>query len=192
MSVIHLLKSLMGDGMKQLYKYIRVIVWIVPVSLFSLLAYAGESGYFFAKAKEAARTGQLDAAFMNYRFLLINDPDFKLRHLALFANGEYNFLMSSYAEATSLFKDYLETKTDDQSKLFALAYLYKMAEIKKEKDLFQKWQKQIVALKQHLFLFQEAKEYLYQSPLLRAHRAVFSIDKIEFFIEGDLFAQIIL
>lgn len=77
----------------------KLIIFICFSGIFfSSLAWgASEESRQFLMAQKAAKAGQADFAFMHYRNLLSNYPNSKYRETALFAEGEYYFMLSSCA-----------------------------------------------------------------------------------------------
>jgi len=51
-------------------------------------------------------------------------------------------------------------------------------------------EKQIIDLQQVSFVFRESKKISYKSPLYQNYKTIIHIDKIEFFVEGELFAKV--
>ncbi len=148
-------------------------------------ASAGESDQLYSKATKAAKSGQLDFAFMHYRSLFQKDPQGKYKEQALFALGEYFFLNAHYQEASKYFTTYLGNDFPKGRKLFALLYLFKIAQIKNNPPLIDELKKKIITFERQSFIFREAKEYQYLSPLNRSHKVIFTIDYIEFYIGGN-------
>jgi len=153
---------------------------------------AGEDARIYSRALSAARAGQIDFAFMHYRALLKDYPDSKLKARALFAQGEYYFLSPNYREAASYFNEFMRLNPDSQGKLFALAYLLKIAQLQGNQSLEKDLQKSILTLHPVGLVFSEFKEYGYRSPLNRRYKAVFYIDKVQFYAQGEMFVQISL
>lgn len=152
--------------------------------------YAEEGGRLYSSAIREARSGNKDTAFMYFRSFLVNYPDSRYARDALFATGEYYFLISDYADSARAFTRYLDDYPDSPCVSFALAYLLKIAEKRGEEALVGDLKKKIATLRQMSFLFRESKEYKYRSALFRKHKAVYYIDRAEFYIDGELFAKI--
>ena len=162
---------------------------LLVLSFFNI-AHAQEGGQIYSMAVREARSGNIDAAFMYFRSLLTNYPDSKYTENALFATGEYYFLIADYADAIPAFTRYLNDYPDSAGITFTLMYLLKIAEKRGQELLAKNLEKKIVTFRQMSFLFRESKEYKYQSALYRKHRVVYYIDKVEFYIDGELFAKI--
>lgn len=158
---------------------------------FNAPGHAAEDAVLYSKAVQAAGTGHADFAFMHYNALLRDYPHSKFREQALFAAGEYYSRLPYYSKAAAAFKDLVKDYPASAGKLFALAYLYKIAQEEKNQEKLDELKKQIITFERVGFVFKESKEYRYQSPLdRRSYRAVFHIDKVEFFAGGERFAQI--
>ncbi|TAN60952.1 tetratricopeptide repeat protein [bacterium] len=160
------------------------------VSLFLGICYAEEGGRLYSSALREARSGNKETAFMHFRSFLANYPDSRYARDALFATGEYYFLISDYADSVQAFTRYLDDYPDSPCVSFALVYLLKIAEKRGEESLASDLKKKIATLRQMSFLFRESKEYKYRSALFRKHKAVYYIDRAEFYIDGELFAKI--
>jgi outer membrane protein assembly factor BamD (BamD/ComL family) len=151
---------------------------------------AQTSGEFYSQAVSLVKAKDLDSAFLHFRSLFNEYPNSKYAQRALFATGEYYYLVSNYKEAVTTFIKYLNDYPDSANRLFALMYLYKIAELKQEESLLENLKKEIVDFKQLVFLFRKFKEYKYRSPLLRKHKVIYYIDKVEFYVNGELFEEI--
>lgn len=171
----------------------RLRIWVLALSClltFNAPGHAAEDALLYSKAVQAARAGHADFAFMHYNALLRDYPHSKFREQALFAVGEYYFRLPYYSKTVAALNDLVKDYPASTGKLFALAYLYRIAEEEKNQEKLDELKKQIITFERVGFVFKEFKEYRYQSPLDRNHQAVFHIDKVEFFVGGDRFAQI--
>jgi hypothetical protein len=121
---------------------------------------------------------------------LENYPDSRNAEEALFATAEYYFLLGDFTDARPGFIKFISEYPDSKAKPFALVYLIKIAEKQAQESLAESLRKQIITSQQLVLLFRDFKESQYLSPLYRRHKAVHFIDKIEFYIDGELFAQI--
>jgi hypothetical protein len=79
---------------------------------------------------------------------------------------------------------------DFKGKLFALAYLYKIAESAGQEELKEKLKTEIVTFKRVSLLFRNSQKYVYRSPLLKRYKVEYYIDRVEFYLDGESFAQI--
>jgi outer membrane protein assembly factor BamD (BamD/ComL family) len=169
--------------------YVWFIVFLCLFSMAVRPAYPGEDGELYSNARESAKSGNLNFAFMYYRQILDDFPASKYSEQALFGTGEYYFLTLNFRESASSFIKFIGDYPQSKAKPFALMYLLKIAE-KEERLLMDDFKKDIMGLKQSIFLFKDYKEHKYRSPLLRELKAVYYIDKVEFYVQGELFAKI--
>ena len=88
------------------------------------------------------------------------------------------------------FNALLEEYPNSEKKLYVLAYLLSIAKREKETLLIQRFAKEIVDLQQVSFVFRETKKITYRSPLNQVYKTIIYIDKIEFYVEGKLFAKV--
>ena len=171
-----------GDSMK------RWVFWFV------LLIWVGGSGFSFgaarvyAKAVQFARAGQAHFAFMQYNNLLRAYPTSQYRSQAIFATGEYYYQIANYQDAQEAFKFFLDENPDSKERLYALAYLLSIAQ--KNAASAEELERTIINLQQVSLVFREKKEITYRSPLYQDYKTVIHINKIEFYVEGKLFAKV--
>ena len=169
----------------------RYFIWTVLA-----LIWLGSAGFapgetrLYSKAVRFAQAGQVHFAFMQYNQLLRNYPASKYRGRALFAAGEYYFRISGFQDAEKAFTAFLDEYPDAQEKIYALAYLLRIARRNGNEASVEDLEKQIIDLRQVSFVFRESKEAAYRSPLHQNYKAVSYIDKIEFYVEGKLFAKV--
>lgn len=170
----------------------RSKVWMVLAGILFIpaLGHAGEADALYAKAIQAARSGREDFAFMYYNQIDRGYPKSRYREQVLLAKGEYFYELPAYVQAKEYFEKLLEEYPQSPGKLFILAYLYKIAEADGKTDLIENLKKEILTFRQVGLVFKETREYQYQSPFYRVCRAVFYIDKVEFFRGGELFATV--
>jgi outer membrane protein assembly factor BamD (BamD/ComL family) len=166
------------------------ILFTLFLLLYCSLVYALEDDYIYREAIKAAKTKDFAYAFMSFRYLLTNFPDSKYTEDALFATGEYYFLIGDYTDARPALIKFINEYPDSKAKPFALVYLLKITEKQTQRTLAQGLEKEIVTSRQLVLLFKDFKEFQYLSPLNRRHKVVHFIDKVEFYIDGELFAKI--
>lgn len=171
----------------------RMRVWIILTGWLLLVpasGYAGEADALYAKALQAARAGRVDFAFMYYNQIDREYPRSRYREQVLLAKGEYFYELPAYVQAREAFGKLLEEYPQSPGKLFVLAYLYKIAEAEGKVEPIENFKKEILTFRQVGLVFKETKEYKYPSPFYRNFRAVFYIDKVEFYRGGELFATV--
>lgn len=170
----------------------RKILFLVTLLVFLCIfaVYAEESQRLFISGKRAAKAGNSAFAFMSFRSLLENFPDSSYRQEALFANAEYYFLIGAFTDARPAFIRFLSEYPDSKARPFVLLYLSKIAEAQGEPALAESLRQEIITSQQLVLLFRDYKQFQYLSPLNRRHKAVHFIDRIEFYIDNEFFAQI--
>jgi hypothetical protein len=164
------------------------VLMLIP--LFYEIGFAQTDAQIYSMAVKAAQSGELDFSFMHFRSLLRNTRNSKYKERALFAIGEYFYLNAGYSDAASAFEQFISDYPNSRGYIFALAYLFKIAKIRGDAPLVKNLEKKILTHKQQSFLFSNFKEYKYNSPFCRKHRAVYYIDRIEFYVDGEFFAKI--
>ena len=161
---------------------------------FVLLIWVSCSGFSFgaariySKAVQFARAGQVHFAFMQYNNLLRSYPMSQYRDQALFATGEYYYQIGNLQGAETAFKTFLDENPDSEERLYALAYLLSIA-VKNALPVAD-LERSIINLQQVSLVFRETKEIAYRSPLYQDYKTVIHINKIEFYVEGKLFAKV--
>ena len=171
-------------------KFKKTILLFVLILACDSWALADESQRLYAAGLRAAKKKDLAYAFMSFRSLLENFPHSRRTQEALFATAEYYFMIGAYSDARPalirLITDYPESK----ARPFALLYLSKIARFQGEEALAESLQQEIITSQQLVLLFRDFKKFQYLSPLHRKHKAVHFIDRIEFYIDDELFAQL--
>ena len=157
---------------------------------FSPLAFAGPDSQIYSKAVKLARSQQQDFAFMQFNRILRDFPKSKFREPALFACGEYYFDILNYQESNNLFNTLLNEFPNSKSKIFILAYLLKIAQAQRDEVLAKNLEQEIISSQKVGLVFKDYQEYKIKSPQNRWHKVIFRINKIEFFINENLFIEI--
>jgi len=171
--------------------FLRIfIIFSLIITLCSPAAMAGEDARLYAQARKMAKSGQTDFAFMQYQAILRNYPKSRFTEQALFADGEYNFTIQDYAQAKTAFQAFLAQYPQSRGRLFALAYLWRITRAQNDEAAAKDFEKEMIAQKQVSLVFRDRKEYKYLSPLNHTFKAAIHIDKIEIYMEGELFAKI--
>ncbi|MFH0827190.1 MAG: outer membrane protein assembly factor BamD [Candidatus Omnitrophota bacterium] len=171
----------------------RLKIFILLAVLFlecGSLALADESQRLYVSGVKAAKSKDWAFAFMSFRSLLENHPHSPHAQEALFANAEYYFLIGAFTNARPAFIRFLTEYPGSKARPFALLYLSKIAEAQRQPDLAESLDQEIITSQQLVLLFRDYKQFEYLSPLQRKHKAIHFIDRIEFYIDDELFAQI--
>ncbi|MBU0468541.1 MAG: hypothetical protein KJ736_05695 [Candidatus Omnitrophica bacterium] len=168
----------------------KTIFIIILTFAMEYSAFATDMSKIYKKAESDAKGGHADFAFMGYRKVLSANPKESYKQQALFAVAEYYYKMSDHKNSAKYFKEYLKVSKDENGRLFAFVYLMKLAKIEKNESLIVDLESEIKLVKRNSFIFDNTKEYSFESPLNRNHRAVYYIDKIEFYVEKENIASI--
>ena len=172
-------------------KKFRVTIFLVILTFaMHSFAFAADMTKIFKKAEKDAKMGHPDFAFMGYRKVLSANPKESYKRKALFAIAEYYYQIADHKSSENYFKEYLKVSKDENGRLFAYVYLMKLAKIEKNESLILGIEEEIKLVKRNSFIFDNTKEYLFESPLNRNHKAVYYIDKIEFYVEKENIASI--
>jgi hypothetical protein len=151
---------------------------------------AGEDAAVFVSGVRFARAGRKDFAYMGFRTILRDHPHSRFFAPALFSTGEYSFALRDIAQARKSFQNHVIGYPGAEANIFALAYLWKIADMEKNESAAEQMIKEIVNLKQVSLIFRKSQEYKYRSPMDNQYLAVIHIDHIEIFLGGVLFAKI--
>jgi len=168
------------------------IPWLIIFLSFSLLglrqAHGRTEEYF--QAQEAVKSGNKEFSFIYFLSELRNNPQSEKRQEALFATAEYLFFIHAYNDAFNVLVEFVEDYPLSEMRTSALFYMLKIAQTWGKEDLAKAIKKQIINQKRTVFIFQETKEYNFKSPLDIDHKLIYYIDKLEFYSDGNLQAQI--
>lgn len=159
-------------------------------TLFVNPGFAQGSKEIYSLAVNAARAGDKDSAFMYLTSLMSSYPDSEYAESALFGLTEYYFSINSYHDAAREVMKLIDKYPESQTRPVALCYLLKISRLLEQGPLTKKLEKEITTSKHFSFVFRDHKEYLYTSPLGRKYRVAYYIDRVEFYIDGELFEKI--
>jgi len=177
---------LKGENMKT---RIFTVVLMCILVLFET-GFCQDCGADYKMAVQAAKNKEMDLSYLYLDSFLTGCPGSGLRDRVLFAAGEYNFETNNFKQAATNFVELVDNYPDFKGKLFALAYLYKIAESAGQHELQEKLKTEIVTFKRVSLLFRNSQKYVYKSPLLKRHKVEYYIDRVEFYLDGESFAQI--
>ena len=179
-------------GSVEMKKFSLLIVAVM--SVISILglgeAYAQSDAVLYKIAKKAAATGDNDYAFMCFRSIINSSSRSKFYKEALFSTGEYYYSMGDYRNADRSFSSFLDTYPKDEAFPFAIAYMLRIDEQMQISKTTEGLRKKLITFKQLSLLFSEFKELTYKSPLNLHYKAIYFIDRIEMYINEDLFEKI--
>jgi TolA-binding protein len=169
----------------------RIIpAFLFLVLLFTGLALAQEESWLYSNAINEAKKGDYEFSFLNLHSLVIGFPQTKYLENSLFAIGEYHYKDNNHADATDAFIQLLEKFPDSKSTVFALAYLLNIAQKRQDQELSSKLEKAIATFHKLSLVFRNSKEFTYKSILFSKYKVIYYIDKVEFYKDGELFAQV--
>lgn len=168
----------------------KFIICVIVISLAGTTAFASSQGRLYSKAVHFAKREQRDFAYMQYNQLLRDFPKTKFREQALFATGEYYYRELNLKQAKKAFEAFLEEFPESEGRIYGLAYMLGLAVEGGDETLIEDLEKKIIHQQQVSLVFRDKKEVAYLSPLHQEYKTVIHIDKIEFFVEGELFAKV--
>ena len=161
-----------------------LLAWPSPYS------YASNETILYKNAQKAIKNNQRDFTYMQYRALLSDYPQSKYKSKALLAIGEYLLSIDHYEDSKAQFEAAVKANPVNDSNLFVLSCRYhiaKMLHSTQEETL------RIEIINQHRLslIFRNSKEIHFQTPLGSEFKAIFKIDEIEFYLEGEQFEEIL-
>ena len=171
--------------MRKIFLIIALFIFLLPCK-----GYTQKSGDLYSEGVNAARSGDLDFAFMHFRGLLTAVGESIFSEGALFAVGEYYFLVADYYDAYQTFDRFVKDYPDSPARIFALAYLLEITRKQERKDIIKNLEKAIVTFQQLSLVFSDFKTHTYLSPLSKNYRVIYFIDRVEFYIDEKLFTKI--
>ena len=171
-----------------LSKIFLVLAFFILV--FHDIAHCREDKKLYKDGIQAAREGNSDIAFIKFHMLLNSFPDSEYSQNALFSAGEYYFLINDSSNAKKSFEKFLNDYPEAEIKPFVIAYLLKIAENRQQHSSIEKLTKTLVGSQQVSLLFRDFEELKYLSALNKNYKAINFIDKIEIYIDEEIFAEI--
>ncbi|HOW36026.1 MAG TPA: hypothetical protein PL155_06410 [Candidatus Omnitrophota bacterium] len=127
--------------------------------------------------------------FMSLRQKLANTVKESKRKEINFAIAEYYFKANSFVDAKREFEAYALQDSGGITDLLARIYLYKIAQSKKDETRMADLKKEIFR-DQFILLFDQYKTKQYVSLLGNKYEIRHFVDKIEVFLNGDIFEQV--
>ncbi len=127
--------------------------------------------------------------FIKWRQRLQEPLPEKEKRKLRFAIAEYYFRVKATRDAERAFSEYLHQKPADISTLLANVYLYKLAQTENSSEENESLKKEIFKSK-FVLLFDEYKTLEYVSLNGNRYAVRYFVDKIEIFLNGDLFEQV--
>lgn len=168
----------------------RKILFLGLLVTVSLTAFAQDDLKLYKQGIKSSANSRFDAAFLHFNLLSQRFPESGLKPDALFAVGEYYFSQNNLTQAKNFFNRINEQFPDSKGRIFALAYLFVIADKEQDILLAQEIRKTIIKLQAIRLIFSDYKEYGYFSGMSNDYRAFYYIDKIEIHLAGKLFTTI--
>ncbi len=153
-------------------------------------AEASDADLEFKEAVGFAREGENDFAFMDFQTVLNECPGSRHCLASDFALGEYYFLQNNWQMASDQFETVYAKYPRHEEALIALAYLYQIAKIQDHKDDMEKYRGKAAAFRQLTFIFNDQKVYTFLSGFQRLHELVYTINKVDIYVNGQLFTEV--
>ncbi len=144
----------------------------------------------YTQALSYVRQGDKDFAFMYFDMLVRVYPNSPFSQSALFVLGEYYFENKSYREARDYFSRFLAYYPDSPAALFVYCYLLDIAKRGQNQDLIEDMEESILTYKQFTLLFSDYSECKYKSLLNNEYKALYYIDRVDIYINENLFETV--
>ncbi|MBU1086780.1 MAG: outer membrane protein assembly factor BamD [Candidatus Omnitrophica bacterium] len=170
-------------------KKIQLLFLVISIIAVTMPIYAQEDAELFLSAKQSIKAGEKDFAFIQFHSLLRLSTNSPYYQDALFATGEYYFACANYYDAYTSFSKFVELYPQSEALPFAVVYLLKMEQMQSQDSEYD-LKKKVITFKQLSLLFSEYKEYPYQSPMGLKYKAVYFIDRLEVYINEELFETV--
>jgi len=151
---------------------------------------ASEADLEWKDAVRSAQQGDADFAFMGFQTIVQVYPDSRYYLPAKFAEGEYYFHHNDLAMALEVFESFCAQYPKREEALIALAYLFKIAQIQGNSDALKNYHNRVASFHQMAFVFNEKKSFTFLSGFGHKHKLVFTIDKVELYVDDRLFTKV--
>ncbi|MFH2146211.1 MAG: hypothetical protein ABII75_09355 [Candidatus Omnitrophota bacterium] len=162
------------------------------VLLFTGLAgeklFAEPREFLYERGRAPIAGTERDFAFIDFYALTQQGPRAPYYKKALFATAEYCFFNADYEAAQEQLLEFVQEHSKDEAVPFALAFMLKLN--KEDRVVSEKIMKKLVEFVQLTLLFREFKEHTYVSALGTEYKAKYFIDRIEIYINNELFENI--
>lgn len=155
-------------------------------------AVLGNMGVVWAKCPCESQSNDADQdlkKFMSLRAKLHNTAKASEKKAITFAIAEYYFKTNSLVDAKREFETYARQDSGSITDFLARVYLYKIAKARKNEIRMIDLKKEIFK-DQFILLFDQYKTKQYVSLLGSKYEIRYFVDKIEVFLNGDIFEQV--
>ena len=168
-----------------------IFVIVLPILLLAQSGCILKGRHLYVEGRQFAQSGDLDFAYMKFHKLYDTYPKSIFAEKCLFGIGEYYFLNSNYHDAAEVFNRFLTHYPESKAQPFVQAYLLKIALIRGNVQQTKKMEKEIINSEQLSFLFSQFKQVKYRSVFSKSYKAVYFIDRTEFYVGGVLIAKVL-
>ena len=166
------------------------LLLLVAFLALPLTGYCQEDERLYGQAVVASRSGDRDNAFMNLHALIGQFPESRHREAVLFSLGEYYYGISDYTDALMSFGLLLKEFPQTKGRIFCLGYLLEMAKKQGKNDQAQELEGDIAKSRRIILIFKNSKSYTLRSMFGTAYKAVYRIDTVELYANGELFSKV--
>lgn len=179
-------------------KIIIFVTCLLVCITLSSCAFLSEGSTYYDAARIAAARQNYDAAFMNLKAFLRNDPKSKYSPTACFALGEYYLDRSDYLDSAMTLFNYINDYPNDKGVIFAELIIYKIAtQIRNdkdisfsEKDLVEAIRKKILSRSMFFMFLNNSKSFAYRSLFGNIYTAYDYVDKVKVMRNDKLFLEL--
>jgi len=151
---------------------------------------ASEADLDWREAIGNAKQGSYDFALMDFRSILNDYPNSRWAMAAGFAQGEYYFLQDNLDTASAEFQHFSAKYPQHEEALIALIYLFQIAKTQNHPNDMKKYRDKIASFHQLTFIFNDKKTFKFLSGFQRKHKLVYHINKVELYVNDELFSEV--
>ena len=168
------------------YLISMIIVFMVALPVFPF----SQESAAYGEIAASIRQRDLPTAFALMHSFAVSYPHSRHLEKVIFSMGEYYYHDGAYYDARQSFDRFLKDHPDSKARLFAMAYLYEIAKIKGSPQDVERLAREIITFMNVSLLFRDYKSYGFTSFLQKRYKAVYFIDKVEFYIGDELFTSL--
>lgn len=170
--------------------YVIILSLLVQGVFWVTCVKASEADLEWKEAIGFAKQGENDFAFMDFQTVLDDCPQSSHCLAAAFAQGEYYFLQDNLQMASDAFENFYVKYPRHEEALIALAYLFQIAKIEEKSNDMEKYRQEAATFRQLTFIFSDKKSFNFLSGFQRRHKLVYYIDKVDLYVNDELFTEV--
>lgn len=170
--------------------YVIILSLLLQGCFWVSCAKASEADLQWKEAIGFAKQEEYDFAFMDFQTILDDCPNSHYCMDAAFAKGEYYFLQNNLNLASDEFKRFYTKYPHREESLIALAYLFQIAKIQKHQEDMKKYRNMAASFRQLTFIFNDNKSFKFISGFQRKHNLVYYINRVDLYVNGELFTEV--